>query len=129
MRDEHYIKSGNTEIAVKERFKDDDGWSMFDVDVISHYSVTVEEFIDIFMNKIRKSSVGRIAFIDGSETDTETALCGTTICTWFGDEVSEYEHKILLDEPIRFASLTRMLSDDQSVTNELLMLFVSSKEA
>ena len=129
MRDEHYVKSGNTEIAVKERFKHYSGCIVFDVDVISHYSVTVEEFIDIFMNKIRKSSVGRVAFIDGSETTTETALCGTTICKWFGDAVSEYEHKNVLNSPIRFASLTRMINDDQSVSSELLMLFLSSKEA
>lgn len=128
MRDEHYVKSGNTEIAVKERFRHDHGCSVFDIDIISHYAVTVAEFIDIFMDKIRKASIGRIAFIDGSETDTETALCGTTICTWFGDEVSEYEHKIVLDEPIRFASLTQALNE-QGVLNELLMLFLSSKEA
>ena len=129
MRDEHYIRSGNTEIAVKERFSHDHGCGVFDVDVISHYSVTVEEFIDIFMDKIRKANTGRIAFIDGTETDTEAALYGTTICTWFGDEVSECEHKIVLDEPIRFASLTQTISDDQSVSSELLTLFISSKEA
>lgn len=128
MMNERCIKSGNTEIAVKERFRYDHGCSVFDVDVISHYCVTVSEFIDIFMDKIRKASIGRVAFIDGSENTTEAVLCGTTICTWFGDEVSEYEHKSILDEPIRFASLTQALNE-QGVLNELLMLFVSSKEA
>lgn len=127
MRNEHHIISGNTEIAVKERFSHDHGFTMFDVDVISHYSVTVDEFIDIFMNKIRKARDGRIAFIDGSETTTETALCGTTICTWFGDEVSEYEHKIVLNSPIRFASLTQM-PNEQGAFDELLMLFIQSKD-
>ena len=127
MRDERCIVSGNTEIAVKERFSHDHGFTMFDVDVISHYSITVDEFIDIFMDKIRKASVGRVAFIDGSETTTEAALCGTTICNWSGDEVSEYEHKIVLNSPIRFASLTQM-PNAQGSFDELLMLFIQSKE-
>lgn len=127
MRDEHYIRSGNTEIALKERFKSSNGCNVFDIDVISHYSVSVAEFIDIFMDKIRKASIGRISFIDGSETTTEAALCGTTICTWSGDEVSEYEHKIVLNSPIRFASLTQM-PNAQGSFDELLMLFIQSKE-
>ena len=127
MRDEYCIKSGNTEIAVKERFSYDRGLTIFDVDIVSHYSVTVDEFIDIFMDKIRKSSVGRIAFIDGSETTTKTALFGTTICNWSGDEVSEYKHKTILDKPIRFASLTQM-PNEQGAFDELLMLFIPSKE-
>ncbi len=128
MRDEHHIKSGNTEIAVKERFSHDHCCNIFDVDVISHYCTTVSEFIDIFMDKIRKASTGRIAFIDGSETTAEAALFGTTICDWSGNSISEYEHKIVLDESIRFASLTQMINE-QGVLYELLMLFVSSKEA
>ena len=127
MRDEHYIVSGNTEIAVKERFRHDRGLNIFDVDVVSHYSVTVDEFIDIFMDKIRKASVGRVTFIDGSETTTKTALFGTTICTWFGDEVSEYEHKIVLNSPIRFASLTQM-PNKQGAFYEILTLFIPSEE-
>ena len=125
--DEYRIKSGNTEIAVKERFSHDRGLTIFNIDVISHYSVTVDEFIDIFMDKIRKASTGRISFIDGSETTTEAALCGTTICTWSGDEVSEYEHKIVLDSPIRFASLTQM-PNEQGSFDEILTLFIPSKE-
>ena len=127
MMDEYRIKSGNTEIAVKERFSHDRGLTIFNIDVISHYSVTVDEFIDIFMDKIRKASTGRIAFIDGSETTTKTALFGTTICNWSGDEVSEYKHKTILDTPIRFASLTQM-PNKQGSFEEILTLFIPSKE-
>lgn len=127
MRDEYCIKSGNTEIAVKERFSHDRGLTIFDVDIVSHYSVTVDEFIDIFMDKIRKASVGRVTFIDGSETTTEAALCGTTICNWSCDEVSEYKHKTILDTPIRFASLTQM-PNEQGSFDEILTLFIPSKE-
>lgn len=124
MEEKHTIKCNGHELSVRMLFEHD-GIKQYDIDVISNTLITANEFIDIFMDKIRQAKTGRIGYIDGSEETMEDAQRGRMVCTWLDDYMTEYKHRHILKLPIRFASLQYEYT--QGSDQENLILFVPNE--
>lgn len=126
MMEEKYIEHySDIELSVRKMFEYGD-IKQYDIDVTSYKDVTVKEFIDAYMAKIRQAKTGRIAYIDGTEETMEDAQKGRTLCTYLDDYISSDHIYGFTDRFVRFASLKHEHSHYTDMEN--VILFISSKE-